>query len=188
MSNKAIFLDRDGTINREVDVLRDIGQFELLPGAADAIRTMHELGYLTIVVTNQPVIARGWMTHEGLKEIHDLMEKQLAEKGAKLDAIYYCPHHPEASLPEYRIVCECRKPGSKMIIDATKKFTIDPKQSFLIGDHNRDIAAGKVAGLTTILVETGVTVANEEIETKPDYRAKDLGEATEIIKNHAAAH
>lgn len=153
---RAIFLDRDGTINRYVGFLRDIEQFELLPGAAEAIRSINASGYLAIVVTNQPVIARGEVTREQLREIHDKMETLLGQAGAYVDAIYYCPHHPHrgypGEIPELKIDCDCRKPKPGMLIQAAKDYNIDLAQSWMLGDSESDIQAGKAAGCKTALV------------------------------------
>lgn len=157
---KAVFLDRDGTINKYVGFLRDIDQFELLPGVADAIRKINASGYLAIVVTNQPVIARGEVTREDLQEIHKKMETLLGNEGAYLDAIYYCPHHPhkgyEGEVPELKIECECRKPKPGMLLKAAEDFNIDLNLSWMIGDGENDIKAGKEAGCKTALIGDGV--------------------------------
>jgi mannose-1-phosphate guanylyltransferase / phosphomannomutase len=178
----AVFLDRDGTINEEVDVLRDVKKLRLIRNAGKAITEINRLGYLAIVITNQPVIARGWLTHEGLGEVHDALRSKLARSGARLDAIYYCPHHPNANLPEYRKVCKCRKPGIKMFQDAAKDFDIDMKKSYMVGDHTRDILSGKNAGVTTIMVATGHGGKDGANEVTADYDAKDLLAAVGIIK------
>ena len=155
---KAIFLDRDGTINRYVGFLRNIDDFELLPGVAKAIRMVNESGYLAVVVTNQPVIARGEVTREQLEEIHNKMETLLGADGAYLDAIYYCPHHPhkgyEGEIPELKIECECRKPKPGLILEAAEIFNIDPNSSWMIGDGENDVKAGKAAGCRTVLIGT----------------------------------
>lgn len=155
---KAIFLDRDGTINKYVGFLRNIDQFELLDGVAEAIKMINASGYLAIVVTNQPVIARGEVTFEELNEIHNKMETLLGEHGAYLDGIYYCPHHPhrgyEGEVKELKIECDCRKPKPGMLIQASKDFNIDLEQSWMIGDGENDIFAGKNAGCKTALIGT----------------------------------
>lgn len=153
---KAIFLDRDGTINKYVGFLRDIEQFELLDGVTDAIKKINESGYLCIVVTNQPVIARGEVTYEQLDEIHNKMETLLGLKGAYLDGIYICPHHPhkgyEGEIPELKIDCDCRKPKPGMLLRAAKDFNIDLQKSYMVGDSESDILAGKAAGCKTVLI------------------------------------
>ena len=153
---KAIFLDRDGTINKYVGFLRDVDQFELLPNASKAIKKINDSGYLAIVVTNQPVIARGEVTREELNEIHNKMETLLGQDGAYLDGIYYCPHHPhkgyEGEIVELKIDCDCRKPKPGMLIQASKDFNIDLNQSWMIGDSDNDTLAGKNAGCKTARV------------------------------------
>lgn len=150
---KAIFLDRDGVINKYVGFLRDIHQFELLPNVSKAIKKINNSGYLAIVVTNQPVIARGEVTREELNEIHNKMETFLGQEGAYLDGIYYCPHHPHkgyaGEIVELKIDCDCRKPKPGMLIQASKDFNINLNQSWMIGDSDNDILAGENAGCKT---------------------------------------
>lgn len=156
---KAIFLDRDGTINRYVGFLRNINQFELIKGAAKTIRKINESGYLAIVATNQPVVARGEVTYEQLDMIHKKMQTLLGQEGAYLDAIYFCPHHPhsgyDGEIPELKIDCECRKPKPGMLLKAAEDFNIDLSQSWMVGDGENDIRAGKAAGCNTALIGEG---------------------------------
>lgn len=153
---KAIFLDRDGTINKYVGFLRDIDEFQLLDGVADAIQEINASGYLAIVSTNQPVIARGEVSFDELEMIHNKMETLLGQKGAYLDAIYFCPHHPhkgyEGERPELKFDCECRKPKPGMLLKAAQEFNIDLAQSWMIGDGENDIKAGMNAGCKTALI------------------------------------
>ena len=157
---KAIFLDRDGTINSYVGFLTNIDDFELLPGVPEAIRAINASGYLAIVVTNQPVIARGEVTPEQLREIHNKMETLLGAEGAYIDAIYYCPHHPNKGFkgerPELKIDCKCRKPKPGMLLKAAEDFNIDLRQSWMVGDGENDIKAGRAAGCRTALIGNGV--------------------------------
>lgn len=147
---KAIFLDRDGTINVFKGFLTKAEDFELIPGAAEAIKLINRSGYLAIVVSNQPVIARGDCTFEELQEIHDKMETLLGKEGAFIDAIYYCPHHPdkgfEGERPEYKFDCNCRKPKPGLLFQAASDWNIDLSASYMIGDSERDVAAGNAAG------------------------------------------
>ena len=156
---KAVFLDRDGTINKYVGFLRNVDEFELMPGVAEAIRKINNSGYLAIVVTNQPVIARGEVTVPELQLIHNKMETLLGAEGAYLDAIYYCPHHPhkgyEGEIPELKIDCDCRKPKPGMLIRAAEDFNIDLSNSWMIGDGENDIKAGKAARCKTALIGEG---------------------------------
>lgn len=148
---KAIFLDRDGTINKYVGFLRNIDDFELIEGVTEAIKLINQSGYLAIVVTNQPVIARGEVTWEELNEIHKKMATLLGREGAYVDGIYICPHHPdkgfEGERPEYKIDCECRKPKPGLLLQAAKDFNIDLSESYMIGDSHRDVEAGENAGV-----------------------------------------
>ena len=153
---KAIFLDRDGTINKYVGFLRNIDEFELINGVAEAIRKINESGYLAIVVTNQPVIARGEVSFEELGVIHNKMETLLGKEGAYLDAIYFCPHHPhkgyEGERPELKFDCDCRKPKPGMLLKAAQDFNIDLAQSWMIGDGEIDVKAGQNVGCKTVLL------------------------------------
>lgn len=152
---KAIFLDRDGVINKLVDNLSNIDDFELLPGAAEAIKRINKSEYLTIVVTNQPMIAKGFLTVEGLYNIHKKMDTLLGNERAFLNAVYYCPHHPDkgfaGEIPELKIRCKCRKPEPGLFYQAQKDFNIDLNNSWVIGDAARDITAGKAAKCRGIL-------------------------------------
>ena len=147
---KAVFLDRDGTINHDVGFMNDPDDFELLDGVAEAIRIINSSGYLCIVVTNQSAIARGDATFEEVDEIHRKMETLLGAEGAYIDGLYYCPHHPhkgfEGERPELKIECECRKPKPGMLIKAAKDYNIDLSASYMIGDTDRDKEAGENAG------------------------------------------
>lgn len=153
---KAVFLDRDGTINKYRGFVKNIEEFELIPGVAEAIRKINESGYLAIVVTNQPVVARGEVTWEQLDEIHKKLETLLGLKGAYLDGVYFCPHHPhkgyKGEVVELKINCDCRKPKPGLLLQAMKDFNIDLSESFMIGDGKNDIKAGKVAGCKSILI------------------------------------
>lgn len=147
---KAIFLDRDGTINKYVGFLTSHEQFELIPGITDIIRLINESGYLAIVVTNQPIIARGECTWDELQKIHEKMGTELGKQGAFLDAIYICPHHPDKGFEgeriEYKVNCSCRKPNAGLLFQAARDFNIDLSESYMIGDSDRDIQAGNNAG------------------------------------------
>lgn len=154
---KAIFLDRDGTLNRYVGFLRDIRDFELNPGVSEAIKKINDSDYLAIVVTNQPVIARGEVTFEELRQIHNKMETLLGKDGAYIDALYFCPHHPdsgfEGEVKELKIDCDCRKPKPGMLLKAAEDFNIDLSLSYMIGDSDNDMAAGSAAGCKCIKID-----------------------------------
>ncbi|MCM1719250.1 D-glycero-beta-D-manno-heptose 1,7-bisphosphate 7-phosphatase [Bacteroides ovatus] len=148
---KAIFLDRDGTINKMVGFVTKPEQFEFLPGVAKAIKAINKSGYLAIVITNQPVIARGDCTFEQLQTVHNKMETELGKEGAFVDGIYVCPHHTDKGFagerPEYKCDCDCRKPKPGLLLQAAKDFNIDLSQSYMIGDSDRDVKAGENAGV-----------------------------------------
>jgi D,D-heptose 1,7-bisphosphate phosphatase len=148
---RAIFLDRDGTLNKEVNFLTNIDDLELLPGAAEAVKKINQAGYLAIVITNQPVIARGEITLQQLNEIHAKLETLLGREGAYIDGLYFCPHHPdkgfEGERPEYKRDCECRKPKAGMVLQAARDFNIDLSASYMIGDRDKDVECGQAAGL-----------------------------------------
>lgn len=153
---KAIFLDRDGTINKYVGFLRNINDFVLIEGVAEAIKAINTSGYLAVIVTNQPVIARGEVTYEELNEIHNKMETLLGKQGSYLDAIYYCPHHPDSGfdgeIKELKFDCDCRKPKPGLLLKAAEELNIDLSQSWMIGDSKNDIMAGRSAGCKTALI------------------------------------
>ena len=177
---KAIFLDRDGTINKHIGFLRKPEELELLPGAAEAIKKINESGYLAIVITNQPIIARGEVTVEGLEEIHKKRETELGKLGAYIDALYYCPHHPdkgfEGEVAELKVDCDCRKPKPGMIVRAAQDFNICLEDSWMIGDGKNDVKAGQAAGCKTVLIK------GERIgDCEPDYTVANLREAVEMI-------
>lgn len=159
---KAVFLDRDGTINRDVGFLTDKDKMELIPGAAEAIKKINSSGYLAIIVTNQPVIARGELTFGQLEEINNKLETLLGKEGAYIDALYFCPHHPDKGFkgerPEYKCDCECRKPKPGMILEATADFNIDISSSFMVGDSDRDVQAGNNAGCKSVLITATLTL------------------------------
>jgi histidinol-phosphate phosphatase family protein len=172
MGNRAVFLDRDGTIARDVHYCRRVEDFELLPGVPEAMKLLNASGFKVVVITNQSGIARGYFTEETLERIHRKMEAELAEHGAHVDAIYYCPHHPDDN-------CDCRKPRPKMVLQAAQDINIDLSQSFVIGDLKMDIELGKAVGAKTILV--GDSLSSKAAEVKPDARFSDLWEAARAI-------
>ena len=180
---KAVFIDRDGVVNIHNEFIYNEQQFKMFPYVSEAIRKINSSEYLAILVTNQSVIARNLTDIDGLNRIHKKMEHLLGEEGAYFDAIYYCPHHPDSGYPEenieYKIDCECRKPKSGMLLEASQRFNIDLKNSYIIGDSERDIIAGKNVDCTSILVDTG----NEEYGSsiRPDYTFTNLLEAVKFI-------
>ena len=178
-TRRAIFLDRDGVINREVGLLHRAEDFELLPGVANAIRAINQSDFLAIVVTNQPVIARGLCTPGQLEEIHRKMDTLLGREHAKLDALYFCPHHPDRGYPgedpAYKVECMCRKPKTGMLDLAAADFNIDLHGSFLIGDAARDILCARAAGMIAIGVLTGE--GWEKAGVEPDHAFDSLADA-----------
>lgn len=171
---KCIFLDRDGTLNVYKGFLTDIEELELIPGTAEALKCINSSEYLAIVITNQPVIARGGCSVQELEEIHNKLETLLGKEGAYIDALYYCPHHPdkgfEGERPEYKIECGCRKPKPGMLLKAAEDYNIDLSQSIMIGDGKNDMEAGKTAGCQTILVDEQNTL----LSVVKDLREKGL--------------
>jgi D-glycero-D-manno-heptose 1,7-bisphosphate phosphatase len=173
---RLVMLDRDGTINVERNYLSAPEQVELLPRAAAGIRLLRQLGLPTVVVTNQSGLARGYFDLVALQNIHARLSEQLAEQGATLDAIYYCPHLPEEQ-------CECRKPAPALAQQAASEFDAELHQSFLIGDNVCDIELGRRVGATTILVKTGYgTRVLAAASAQPDYVADDLFAAAQVIQ------
>ncbi|VVE49370.1 d,D-heptose 1,7-bisphosphate phosphatase [Pandoraea cepalis] len=181
----AVFLDRDGTLNKEVNHLSDCAQLELLPGAAKAVHRLNRSGVLAVCVTNQPVIARGELSFEDLDSIHARLDELLGREKAFLDGIYACPHHPESGfegeVKELKIVCTCRKPETGMLDTAIKDFAIDRKGSWIVGDTTSDILAGKRAGLQTALVRTGYGGTDRKYPATADFEADTLDDAIDWI-------
>jgi len=182
---RAVFIDRDGTINREVNHLKNPEDFELLPGTESAIKRLNKSEYRVCVVTNQPVIARGECTVPMLRQIHNKLETLLGREGAFVDRIYYCPHHPDkgfsGEIINLKIDCNCRKPKIGMIEKAVTELNIDLKQSWMIGDTTSDILSAKNAGLKSILVETGYAGLDSKYFATPDYVLPNLEMAVEFI-------
>lgn len=182
---KAIFLDRDGTINEYAGFLRKEEDFRLIPGVSEAIKKINNSGYLAIVVTNQPVIARGEVTEEELEEIHKKMETLLGLDGAYIDDIYYCPHHPdkgfEGEIPELKIECDCRKPKTGMLEKAAREHNIDLSSSIMIGDSTLDIKMAENAGMQSVLLKTGQKGEDGKYDVSPTLIAEDLNDAINKI-------
>ena len=179
---KAIFLDRDGTINKYKGFITDINEIELLPNVPEAIKKINASGYLAIIVSNQPVIARGECTFHEVNAMFDKIETLLGKSGAYIDGIYYCPHHPhsgyDGEVKELKIKCDCRKPEIGMLRQAEKDFNLDLSKCIMIGDGEIDVKTGKNAGIPTVLVRTGI---KEDVSVIPDYYADDLLSAVNIF-------
>jgi len=174
---KAIFLDRDGTINVDHGFVHRPEDFILIPGVTQGLKKMQELGLGLFVVTNQSGIGRGYYTLEQFKKVSEHFLGELSKHGVSIEKIYYCAHSPEEG-------CDCRKPNIKMVLDAKDDYDIDLKKSYFIGDKEADVLTGKKAGCKTILVLTGKTKKESECRTKPDFVAEDLVEAARIIEDY----
>ncbi len=186
MGNRAVFLDRDGTINEEVGYVNHIERFFLLPGVGQAIRLLNQHGWKTVVVTNQSGVARGYFPESLIHQVHQKMKKLLESEEAHLDGIYYCPHHPDLGVPPYRQKCRCRKPATGMIEEAMKEFALDLSQSYMVGDRGVDIEFAHHIGAKAILVLTGYgrgewEYSGAQWKVKPDHVAQDLLEAVQWI-------
>ncbi len=181
-----VFLDRDGTINEEVDFLSSSNELHLIDGAARAIHEANRMGFKVIVITNQSGIARGFLTEEQLLKMHDNLAELLNKLGAHIDAIYYCPHHPELGEPPYRTLCDCRKPNTGMLQQGVKQFHINLAKSFVIGDRMIDVQTAHAAGATSVLVLTGYGNAELELcrasNLHIDFIAQNLEEAMHFVK------
>lgn len=185
---RAIFIDRDGTINVSKGFISKADDLELIPGTIDAIKAINKSGALAIVITNQPVIARGECSFEELHNIHNKLKTLLGEKGAFVDDIFYCPHHPdkgfEGEVPELKFDCECRKPKTGMIDEAVKKYNIDLSKSYMVGDSTMDLETARNAGIKSVLVDTGFAGNDGKYDRNCDIEAKNLFDAVEkIIKD-----
>jgi len=180
--HRAVFLDRDGTINEEVGYLRSLGQLAVFPWSAEAIRDLNRAGIKVVVVTNQSGIARGYFDEHFVRQVHRRLQDLLGRKGAFIDAFYYCPHHPTEGIPPYRKVCSCRKPEAGMLLQAARDLQIDLLRSYMVGDMMKDVQTGQRVGAKGILVETGYGSA-EKLNTPPhpDYTAATLLDAVSWI-------
>lgn len=185
---KTVFLDRDGTLVKEVHYLSDPSQLELLPGVIEGIKRLNSFNAILIIITNQPVIARGLATIKDVKMINNTLIKMLNNNNAYINAVYFCPHHPETnhsdippSAIKYRIKCECRKPKVEMLKKAVEDYNIDLEKAFIVGDSTRDIKAGEKLGIKTVLVQTGNKGRDKIYPVKPDYVAVDFRQAVDII-------
>lgn len=185
---KIVFLDRDGTLNEEVNYLHRSEDMHLLAGVPEALRRLKEAGFKLVVVTNQAGVARGYYTEEDVKVLHRCMNELLAAEGAEIDGFYYCPHHPVHGIGSYKKECSCRKPGIGMFLQAEERFTADKSHSYMIGDKLLDTQAGKNYGVTSILVGTGygkelyeASRAKKDEAPSYDYYAENLPQAADWI-------
>ena len=182
----AVFLDRDGTINEQMGYINHECRFQLLPRAAEAIKQLNDAGVPVVVVTNQSGLARGYFPESLLETVHEKMHRLLAAHGATVDAVYYCPHHPEAKEARFRETCNCRKPKPGLVEQASEELGLDPKKSFVVGDRWSDIKTAANCGAKSVLVRTGYGRGDEayigpQMEIQPDMKCDDLLDAVEWI-------
>ena len=188
---RAVFLDRDGVINRDApegNYLTSVEEIIILPRVPEALNILKKKGYSLIVVSNQGAIAREFNTFEGVEKMNEEINRRIfQEVGIKIDAFYFCPHHPKGTIPEYAINCNCRKPSPGMLLEAAKRYDIDLSGSYMVGDRTADVVAGKSAGCKTFLVKSPknhlVITSNSgyDIHAKPDFIVEDLYEASQLI-------
>jgi len=184
--SKAVFLDRDGTINEDTGYIDEIAKFKLLPKVPEAIKLLNEAGFKVIVVTNQSGVARGFFTEDKVREINRKMQQELCKKGAIIDAVYFCPHHPRIGNPRYRKICNCRKPKPGLLKQAAREHNIDLSSSYMVGDDLRDVQAGYNAGCKTVLLrgEKVNALSSKSIDTfnsRPHYVCENLYQAARWI-------
>ncbi len=178
---RAVFVDRDGVLNDEVDYLSKVEDLRMIPGAAAAVKRLREAGFKVIVISNQSGVARGYFTQDALREITDRLVVELENEGTKLDAIYYCCHGPDEG-------CECRKPGVQLLEQAKKRFSLDMDASYFVGDTTTDVATALKAGCRAVLVRTGKGGKDGKYsDAEPDFVADDLSEAAAWIIEEAEA-
>lgn len=188
MKRRACFIDRDGTISEEVGYVNHPSRYRVFPYSAEAVRILNEAGWLAILVTNQAGVARGYFTEDLIAAVHDVLKLELKAKGAHLDAIYYCAHHPSVGELPYRFDCDCRKPKPGLILHAAAEFDIDLQQSWMIGDRYSDIELARNAGTQSAFVLSGYGRGEWEYQRaawkyQPDLVAEDLLEAVRKIVN-----
>jgi D-glycero-D-manno-heptose 1,7-bisphosphate phosphatase len=192
MKQRAVFLDRDGTLSEEVGYISNPTRFRLYPYTAEAISKLHDNGWLVIVVTNQSGVARGYFPEEMVHEVHQILSTELNAAGTFVDAIYYCAHHPAVGDERYRLDCGCRKPKPGLILTAGKDFDLDLSKSWMIGDRYSDIELAHNAGTKSVLVMTGYGRGEWENQKhswkhQPDIVADDLLEAVELLLKKESA-
>lgn len=176
----AVFLDRDGTLNEEVNYLHTIENFEWVSGAPQAVKRLNNIGVPVLVVTNQSGVARGYYSEDDVDRLHAWMNEELAKIDATVDAFYFCPYHPDGTVEEYRALSHCRKPNPGMFETAIDDWGVDPVRSFVVGDKNTDLIPGNELGMTTILVRTGHGEAEDD--GVADHVVADVGKAVELIE------
>lgn len=191
-AGSAVFLDRDGTINEQMGYINHISRFQLLPGVAAAIARLNRAGMPVVVVSNQSGLARGYFPESLLTAVHDKMHALLAREGAKIDAVYFCPHHPEAKMEQFRLDCRCRKPKTGLLEQAARELCLDLSSSFMVGDRWSDLRCGAAVGCRTVLVLTGygrgeaVWIGPDQ-DLQPNCMAEDLDDAVTWILQQKSA-
>jgi len=180
-TNRAVFLDRDGTINEEVGYLDSLDRLIIFPAAFEAVRILNEAGFKVIVVTNQSGVARGFFDEEFVNTVHTAMNEMFRGRGARIDRFYYCPHHPTEGIGKYRVSCGCRKPAPGMLIKASEELRIDLQASYVVGDMAKDIELATTVGAGGILVQTGYGKKVDASGIHPAYIARDILDAAHWI-------
>jgi len=188
MKKPAVFIDRDGTINEQRGYINHLSRFELLPGVIDAVKLLNKNNFFAIIVTNQSGVAFGYYPVSLVHQVHQLMTKSLERQGATIDGIFYCPHHPKGTVPEFTADCDCRKPKTGLVNQALKTFDIDMSNSYVVGDRYVDIELAIRLNLTGVLVKTGYGLGEmeyviPEMPLKPNHVAEDLLDAVKWILN-----
>ncbi len=191
MKRPAVFIDRDGTISEEVGYVNHPSRFRVFPYSAEAIRILNDAGWLAIVITNQAGVARGYFSEDVIHKIHDRLTSDLQDGAAKLDAIYYCAHHPSVGDPPYRLDCDCRKPKPGLIQQAAKDFEIDLAASWMTGDRYSDVELARNAGVRSVFVLSGYGRGEWEYQSsswkhQPDLVCENLLEAVKSIVDHGS--
>lgn len=191
MKKPAVFIDRDGTISEEVGYINHPSRFRLFPYAANAIKLLNDRGWLAVIITNQAGVARGYFSEKMIHTVHDNLQQNLRDAGARVDAIYYCAHHPSVGEPPYRQDCDCRKPKPGLVTRAARDLNIALEQSWMVGDRYSDIQLARNAGLHSALVLSGYGRGEWESqraswEYQPDLISEDLLEAVTSITASAA--
>lgn len=186
MKNIAVFLDRDGTVSEEVGYINHLSRYKLFPWTAEAIKRLNEAKLKAILITNQAGVARGYFTEDLIWKVHEKLTLELAESGARLDGIYYCPHHPSAGQAPYRVNCDCRKPKPGLIYKAAQEHEVDINLSFMVGDKYTDVELAQRIGMKGVMTMTGYGIGEYEYQRQtwpktPDKIAKDLLEAVDWI-------
>jgi len=183
--NLTVFLDRDGTVCEEVGYLSSAAEMRLIPGSAEAIRRLNARGFKVFIVTNQAGVARGFFPESILPALHAEMERLLRKERARIDGLYYCPHHPTEGVPPYRVACDCRKPAPGLLIKAATRFGLDLPSSYMVGDHLSDVECGRRVGAQTVLLLTGHGREQADkmasLPAPPSYVADNLYAAVEWI-------